>query len=202
MKILLLSGFLGSGKTSALLQLAQYLVARSEKGGTGVMIIENEIGEVGVDDKVLKSGGLQVRELFAGCACCTGGADLLSDIRMIQRSVDPEWLIIEATGVAYPRQIRDSVESAFGIPVRILSLADASRWKRLHAYMAQLIESQVDAADCILLNKVDLTDEETAAAIVGELRAYNDKAEIYRVSANKPLDPAIWAFLDKEVAVP
>ena len=202
MKILLLSGFLGSGKTSALLQLAQYLVGRSEKGGTGVMIIENEIGEVGVDDKILKSGGLQVRELFAGCACCTGGADLLSDIRTIQRSVNPEWLIIEATGVAYPRQIRDSVESAFKIPVRILSLADASRWKRLHAYMAQLIEAQVDAADCILLNKVDLTDEETAAAIVAELRGYNAAAEIFCVSANKPMDSAIWSFLDREVSLP
>ena len=54
-KILLLSGFLGSGKTSALLQLASYLVRRSGRDGTSVMIIENEIGEVGVDDKVLKA---------------------------------------------------------------------------------------------------------------------------------------------------
>ena len=194
MKILLLSGFLGSGKTSALLQLAAWLVRRSEKDGTSVMIIENEIGEVGVDDKVLKAQGLQVKELFAGCACCTGGADLLADIRTIRDSTAPDWIIIEATGVAYPLQIKESVEACFHIPVKILALADAKRWKRLHAYMAQLIEAQVDSADCILLNKVDLVEDEEADAIVEELRGYNPTAAIHKVVANKPLDDALWAF--------
>ncbi len=197
MRILLLSGFLGSGKTSALLQLASYLVRTSDKGGTSVMIIENEIGEVGVDDKVLKARGLQVKELFAGCACCTGGADLLADIRSIRDSVGPDWIIIEATGVAYPLQIKESVEACFRIPVKILALADAKRWKRLHAYMAQLIEGQVENADCILLNKVDLVEEAEADAIAEELRAYNPTAAIHKVVANKPLDDALWAFLDE-----
>ena len=197
MKILLLSGFLGSGKTSALLQLAAYLVRGCKKEGTGVMIIENEIGEVGVDDKVLKAGGLQVRELFAGCACCTGGADLLEDIRVIRETADPEWIIIEATGVAYPLQIKENVEACFRIPVKIMAMADAKRWKRLHAYMAQLIEAQVDSADCILLNKVDLVDEAEADAIVAELRSYNPRAEIHKVVANKPMDDALWAFTDR-----
>ena len=196
MKILLLSGFLGSGKTSALLQLASYLVRRSGRDGTSVMIIENEIGEVGVDDKVLKAQGLQVKELFAGCACCSGGADLLADIRTIRDTVGPEWIIIEATGVAYPRQIKESVEACFRIPVKILALADAKRWKRLHAYMAQLIEGQVDAADCILLNKVDLVTETEADAIVEELRSYNTSAVIHKVIANKPMDESIWSFVN------
>lgn len=197
MKILLLSGFLGSGKTSALLQLAAWLVRRSEKDGTSVMIIENEIGEVGVDDKVLKAQGLQVKELFAGCACCTGGADLLADIRSIRASADPEWIIIEATGVAYPLQIKESIEACFHIPVKILALADAKRWKRLHAYMAQLIEAQVDSADCILLNKVDLVEENEADAIAAELRGYNAKAEIHKIVANRSVDESVWSFLER-----
>jgi G3E family GTPase len=196
MKVLLLSGFLGSGKTSALLQMAAYMVRQSGRSDTSVMIIENEIGEVGVDDKVLKAQGLAVRELFAGCACCTGGADLLNDIRSIREAADPEWIVIEATGVAYPLEIKNNVESCFHIPVKILSMADAGRWKRLHSYMPQLIEAQVDSADCILLNKVDLVDEETADHIVGELRAYNPKAELHKVIANKPIDDSVWAFLE------
>jgi len=197
MKILLLSGFLGSGKTSALLQLASYLVGSPEGGRTSVMIIENEIGEVGVDDKVLKAQGLQVKELFAGCACCTGGVDLLADIRTIRDTVDPEWIVIEATGVAYPLQIRESVEACFHVPVKILAIADAKRWKRLHAYMAQLIEAQVDSADCILLNKVDLVEEAEADAIVEELRSYNPSAEIHKVVANRPVDESVWMFLGR-----
>lgn len=197
MKVLLLSGFLGSGKTSALLQMAAYMVQRSEREGTSVVIIENEIGEVGVDDKVLKAQGLAVRELFAGCACCTGGADLISDIRSIQETVDPEWIIVEATGVAYPLEIKNNVEACFHVPVKILSMADAGRWKRLHSYMPQLIEAQVDSADCILLNKVDLVDAETADRIAGELQAYNPGAELHKVIANKPIDHAVWAFLER-----
>ncbi len=196
MKILLLSGFLGSGKTSALLQMAGYMVRQSRRSDTSVMIIENEIGEVGVDDKVLKAQGLAVRELFAGCACCTGGVDLINDIRTIRESVEPEWIIIEATGVAYPLEIKNNVEACFHVPVKILSMADAGRWKRLHSYMPQLIEAQVDSADCILLNKVDLVDEETAEKIAGELRAYNPKAELHKVIANKPIDDSVWAFLE------
>jgi G3E family GTPase len=197
MKILLLSGFLGSGKTSALLQMADYMVRQSGRSGTSVMIIENEIGEVGVDDKVLKARGLSVRELFAGCACCTGGADLISDIRSIRETMDPEWIIIEATGVAYPLEIKNNVEMCFSVPVKIMAMADAGRWKRLHSYMPQLIEAQVDSADCILLNKVDLVDAETAETIAGELHAYNPKAELHKVVANKPIDDSIWAFLER-----
>ena len=196
MKILLLSGFLGSGKTSALLQMAAYMVRKSGRSDTSVMIIENEIGEVGVDDKVLKAQGLAVRELFAGCACCTGGADLITDIRSIRDTADPDWIIIEATGVAYPLEIKNNVEACFHVPVKILSMADAGRWKRLHSYMPQLIEAQVDSADCILLNKVDLVDEETAEKILGELRAYNSQAELHKVIANKPIDDSVWAFLE------
>ena len=196
MKILLLSGFLGTGKTSALLQMAAYLVRGARRDGTSVMIIENEIGEVGVDDKVLKARGLAVRELFAGCACCTGGADLIADIRSIRDTADPDWIIIEATGVAYPLEIKNNVEACFHVPVKILSMADAGRWKRLHSYMPQLIEAQVDSADCILLNKVDLVDEETAETILGELRAYNSQAELHKVIANKPIDDSVWAFLE------
>ena len=119
------------------------------------------------------------------------------DIRSIQETVDPEWIIIEATGVAYPLEIKNNVEACFRIPVKILSLADAGRWKRLHAYMPQLIEAQVDSAECILLNKVDLVDAETADQIVGELRAYNPKAELHKIVANKPIDDSVWAFLER-----
>ena len=195
MKVLLLSGFLGSGKTSALLQMAAYMVRRSGRDGTSVMIIENEIGEVGVDDKVLKAQGLAVRELFAGCACCTGGADLISDITVIRDTVDPEWIIIEATGVAYPLEIKNIVETCFRVPVKILSMADAGRWKRLHTVMPQLIEAQVEHADCILLNKVDLVDAAAAEGIAEELRGYNSRAELHKVVANKPIDDSVWAFL-------
>ena len=192
MKILLLSGFLGSGKTSVLLQLAKHSADNTPGEGTKVMIIENEIGEVGVDDKVLRAQGLAVKDLFAGCACCTSGGDLLADISTIREQLDPAWIVIEATGVAYPRQIKDNVEHCFKIPVKIVSLADASRWKRLKAYMSSLLEGQIECADLAIVNKVDLVSEETVKSIAEDVRGFNPTAVIGFTVGNQPIDPAIW----------
>ena len=191
MKVLLLGGFLGSGKTSVLLRLAQYLVSRGE-GGSKVMIIENEIGEVGVDDKLLKSQGLQVRELFAGCACCSGGADLINDIAYIRDNFAPDWLIIESTGVAYPLQIKENVEHVFKVKVGVLCLADAQRWRRLRRAMSDLIDCQLECADWILLNKVDLVEEEQIAAVEADIKTINPRAELPRTVGNKPMGDEIW----------
>ncbi|MDD6188820.1 MAG: GTP-binding protein [Clostridiales bacterium] len=192
MKILLLSGFLGSGKTSVLLQLAKHIADTVPGDGMKVMIIENEIGEVGVDDKILRAQGLAVKDLFAGCACCTSGGDLLNDIAVIRDSMNPEWIIVEATGVAYPKQIKESVERCFNIPVRVLALADASRWKRLKSYMSQLLEAQIECAELVLINKVDLVDEETAQKIAEDIRGFNANAVIGFTIGNKPIEPAVW----------
>lgn len=192
MNILLLSGFLGSGKTSVLLQLAKHIADTVPGDGTKVMIIENEIGEVGVDDKILRAQGLAVKDLFAGCACCTSGGDLLNDIAAIRDTMDPAWIIVEATGVAYPKQIRESVEQCFNIPVRILALADASRWKRLKNYMSQLLEAQIECAELAIVNKVDLVDEETAKKIAEDIRGFNPTAAVDFTVGNKPIDPAVW----------
>ena len=192
MKILLLSGFLGSGKTSVLLQLARHIAETTPGDGMKVMIIENEIGEVGVDDKILRAQGLAVKDLFAGCACCTSGGDLLNDISVIRDTMDPAWIIVEATGVAYPKQRKDSVERCFNIPVRVLALADASRWKRLKNYMSQLLEGQIECAELALINKVDLVDEETAQKIAEDVRGFNADAVIGFTVGNKPIDPAVW----------
>ena len=192
MNILILGGFLGSGKTSVLLQLARHLVARAARAGTSVMIIENEIGDVGVDDKLLRAQGLAVKDLFSGCACCSSGGELLSDIQQIRRTYDPAWIIVECTGVAYPREIKTSLERALGVPVKILTLADASRWKRLRRAMAQLIDAQLDSADLVLLNKIDLVSPDECAAIEAELRQINPAAAVCAVSALEPLPDTLW----------
>jgi G3E family GTPase len=194
MKVLILGGFLGSGKTTVLLQLASKLVKdESESNGTTVMIIENEIGEVGVDDKILKAKGLMVKELFAGCACCTSGGDLLQDVGEIQQTFNPKWVIIEATGVAYPKLIKESIENAFKISVGIVSIADAARWQRLWNAMSQLIISQLDCADLVLVNKVDLVEDKFADDVAGLIRTFNPTAEVHKVTAKKPLDDGIWS---------
>ena len=106
MKILLVGGFLGSGKTSFILKLAHHMI--EDLGIANIVILENEIGEISVDDKVLKGSGYQVKGLFAGCVCCTLAGELPSTVRQIERDIHPDWIIMEATGVAFPYSLYGS----------------------------------------------------------------------------------------------
>ena len=104
MNFLVIGGFLGSGKTSFLLQLARYMVEK--RGIKKVVLLENEVGEVGVDDKVLKGAGYQVKNMFAGCVCCTLSGSLPLTIKEIQAQLNPDLIIMETTGMAFPLEIK------------------------------------------------------------------------------------------------
>ena len=193
MKVLVFGGFLGSGKTTALMQLARYIVDNSKTDNPNkVMILENEIGEVGIDDAFLRGGGFRVDNLFAGCACCTVSGELVTAAIRIQKEYDPEWLVVETTGLAYPAKIQQNLKEAAKIPSRIAVLIDASRWKRLHIPMEGLFAGQIYGSDAVVINKVDLVDEETVNTVESEVREYDANTQIFRVSALNPVNDAVW----------
>lgn len=194
MKILVLGGFLGSGKTSLLVKLAQYVIGEDENiDGAKVVILENEIGEVGVDDVILTSSGLTVQNLFAGCICCSLSGELIPTLYKLRDEFDPELVIIEATGVACPKQIRDTLlEVIKGSDVRICTIVDAKRWDRIKRAMANLVESQLLDADTVLVNKVDLVDADKPDQVIAELREINPDPVFYKVSAMTETDASVW----------
>ena len=194
MKILILGGFLGSGKTSVLLQLAEYLVKNEKEyhSEVKVAIVENEIGAIGIDDKVLKQAGFSVENLFSGCVCCSLTGELVDSIKKIQLELAPQWLIIEATGVAYPGSIRKAVLEGIGINSSIVIVADAKRWQRLVNAMTLLVSGQLEDASMVLLNKMDLVSSPELAAVEGSILHYNPEVEIIPVSAKGIINQAIW----------
>lgn len=161
MNILVLGGFLGSGKTTFLLKLAHYLTDRSNhQGSTKLAIIENEIGAVGIDSSILGSAGMQTRDLFAGCACCSLREELISTIREIREELDPETIIIESTGVGIPENIRQQIQEYLDIPVYVIVLVDGSRWFRILPVAGELARAQLVGSDVVLINKADLLSAE------------------------------------------
>lgn len=194
MKILVLGGFLGSGKTSLLVKLARYVIGEDENvDGAKVVILENEIGEVGVDDAILTSSGLTVQNLFAGCICCSLAGELIPTLYKLRDEYEPELVIVEATGVACPKQIRDTLLQVIkDSDVRICTIVDAKRWDRIKRAMANLVENQLLDANTVLVNKIDLVEPEKPAQVFEELRAINPEPEFFAVSAMTDTDPAIW----------
>ena len=203
MNILLFGGFLGSGKTSIILQVARYLVGTIEEGFSirqsvsgkpSLVIIENEVGETGIDDKILKAEGLSVRDLFAGCICCTLNAELTKCLNEIQVELSPKWVIIETTGMAFPDKIVETITKyGKGVDsIKTIVVTDAERWDELSTVMPGLIEGQIAKADIILLNKIDCLEPEQVSVVEESVKKINSSALFYAISAHHEVDPQIW----------
>ncbi|MDR1422643.1 MAG: hypothetical protein LBI64_07260 [Coriobacteriales bacterium] len=219
MNAIILSGFLGAGKTSFLLQLASHLTrsAQQSKGEseddspaqsglpsqvtTGaasarVAILENEIGKISVDGAQLKARGIEVRELFSGCVCCTLSGELADTVYELQEALEPDWLIVEATGLAYPDKTAEAVRVRASAleRLRIVVLVDAARFLALEK-ISPLVAGQAACADVLLLNKIDLVDDAKRCAVRARLTELNPKAPIVEIVATEPIGDALWQEL-------
>ena len=193
-QVLILSGFLGSGKTTVLMRLITYL--RETRGDAyRIAIIENEIGSASVDSSIIREAGYSVTEMLAGCICCTLIGQLVPSIQRLCEELSPDLIILEATGVATPETMRDSITKYAGLPVRVVTIVDASRWEKIRIALEMLLKNQVEPADVICVNKTDLVDEAAIAEVERTVREMNETAPIVRMNAAKPPDPADLAKL-------
>jgi len=194
LNVILLGGFLGSGKTNLLLSLARFLVDQEKLRKEAVVIVENEVGETGIDDRVLKNDGFNVRELLSGCVCCQVTGELVACINEIAEKNNPSWVVVEASGIALPDRIL-TVLIKRGNNIQLLKeivIVDAQRWAELFDIVPQLVKPQVEKADILLINKIDLIDSRQLSAVEQSIRKLNSQALIRKVSAKSGVDQAIW----------
>ena len=194
MKVIVLGGFLGSGKTSVLLELSKYLVHKLQGKENSLIIIENEVGDASIDDKILGESGLVVTGLNTGCVCCEMTAELNACVNMIQRNLDPEWLIIEASGVAIPYMIVQTLAMhGRGITsIDSIVVEDAERFDKIRRRLPDIVEKQLVGANIVLLNKVDCVDAEMEQQIKDQIAEMHPKAMLYSVSAEKGIGFSEW----------
>lgn len=192
MKIIVLGGFLGAGKTTVLMPLARYLIERAvDTAQFPVVILENEISEAGVDNQLLRQNSFTVENIFAGCICCTSTAQMLYSVREIQKKYDPAYLLIEATGMADPGKILEELKND-GYDAGVLALADAKRWHRIRRALETFIRDQMEKADVILINKVDAARPEEVDEAERDLRSYDPEALVLRICALEEKDADFW----------
>jgi len=184
MRLLIVSGMLGSGKTSVILRVAE----RLSDNGSMVAIIENEIGSVGVDGEILERSGLKVRELKGGCICCTMKTGMIDTLRTLQAVVNPDIAIIEPTGIADPHQVIDAVDGVTGLSVTsifTIIVVDAERFLKIKKMFERPLKNQVSVANLVLINKTDTVSNEEADAIEEHIRSLLYEGPIIRVQADK-----------------
>ncbi|WP_319542509.1 CobW family GTP-binding protein [uncultured Pseudodesulfovibrio sp.] len=170
--LIVLSGFLGAGKTTFLNQLLEYHAARDEL----VAIIQNEIGQTGVDGKLLE-GDDSIIELDEGCVCCTLAGNLSKGIEQLKSRFKPKVIVLETTGLANPFNILNELD-ALRPQVRLDSITTVVDAHNAPALLKEsdITRDQIKAADTIILNKCDLISTEEQHALVEHLQTLNSRA--------------------------
>ncbi len=175
--LLLLTGFLGSGKTSTL----QHWLAHTGVPLQRVAVIINDFGEVNVDAALLQRRQLALSSITGGCVCCQSFEDLVEQVGRLadHPAYDLAW--IETSGLADPEEVLDHLSDASlqGRTVlrRMIMVIDASDFPCSWRGRA-VQEEQVRYADLILLNKTDLVDEAERLRVETTLRRLNPEAEL------------------------
>jgi len=177
MRIDLLFGFLGSGKTTIARRILEQWAPKEK-----LALIVNEFGDVGVDGDILSGNGIDMVELASGCLCCTLRGSLMSAIEDLTRRKPLDHIVIEATGVAEPEQmLEDFADPAFSarfVIGPITTVVDAARYSKIRPMLGEFFDAQVEKADLIVLNKIDLAEPDTLEIVHGEVRDLNPQAAI------------------------
>ncbi len=171
-RLMLLTGFLGSGKTSFLNQFIEYHAGRNEL----VTVIQNELGERGVDQLLLE-GDESVMEVEAGCVCCTLAGTLAPAIRRLVERFGPDVVVLETTGVANPLNMAEELAELDDLVELdgVVTVVDAARFHDALA-ASDVARDQIAAADTVVVNKCDLVDEATLAGVEAAIGAINPQA--------------------------
>lgn len=182
MDVIVVGGFLGSGKTTTIINMGKYLAEKGKK----VAIIVNEIGEIGIDGDVIKRFGFDTKEITGGCICCSLKVGLRTTITLLAIEYKPDVLLIEPTGIAFPHIIRNEVELMnLGEKVKVaplVTLIDGSRFKYLMKEVKEFAMRQIIDAEILGINKVDLIEPIRIPILEASAQQLNPKARVVLLS--------------------
>ncbi len=181
MFIIQVGGFLGSGKTTLMIRLGKAIGAAGRK----VVIIVNEVGEVGVDGDVLEANKLRTVEITEGCICCSLSGTLQSTLRTVKKELSPDVVLIEPTGLALPSRINQIVRTSMVEPEGSFTvvLVDSFRIDDLLEANGTFFLRQLEGSDLIGLNKVDIISDQDVETAESRLQDLVPGAMIVRLSA-------------------
>ncbi len=189
--VTILTGFLGSGKTTLLNRIL------SEEHGKRIAVIENEYGEVGIDQGLVINADEEVFEMSNGCICCTVRGDLIRVLGNLMKRRDKfDYVLVETTGLADPGPVAqtffmdEEISSEFTLD-GIVTLVDAAH---IDQQLGRSDESseQVAFADVLVLNKTDLVSDEALDNLESRLREMNRMTRIIRAEkAEVPIDTVL-----------
>ena len=186
--VTVLTGFLGAGKTTLLNRIL------TENHGRRIAVIENEFGEIGIDQALVIQADEEIFEMNNGCICCTVRGDLIRILGNLAKRRDKfDRVLVETTGMADPGPVAqtffvdEEISEKFALD-GIVTVVDAKHVS-LHIDDSEECKEQIAFGDVILLNKTDLVSEAELDRVEKRIRSMNAMADIHRtVTSSVPLD--------------
>lgn len=174
-KIDVISGFLGAGKTTLIKKLFESKL-KNEK----VVLIENEFGEIGVDGSFLKNSGVQIKEINSGCICCSLVGDFSKSMKELVENYAPDRIIIEPSGVGKLSDIIKAIEKV-DEPLKInivATVVDGGKCKMYYKNFGEFYDDQVKQANTIIVSKADKLTNDKVLAAVELIKSLNPHATV------------------------
>ena len=197
-KIDVISGFLGAGKTTLIKKLFE-----SGFHGEKIVLIENEFGEIGIDGGFLKESGVKIKEINSGCICCSLVGDFSKSMKEVISMYQPDRIIVEPSGVGKLSDIVGAIVKV-DAPLQLNILATVVDGPKCKVYLKNFGEffiNQVDAADTIIVNKVDKMDEEKLVEVVNIIKEKNPKANIITTPISELEPTKLLEILEEKVSL-
>ena len=183
-KIDIISGFLGAGKTTLIKKLLKEAFE-----GEQVVLIENEFGEIGIDGGFLKDAGIEIREMNSGCICSSLVGDFGASLKEVVEKYHPDRILIEPSGVG---KLSDVIKAVQGVEEDVdiqlnsyTTVVDAKKCKMYMRNFGEFFDNQVQYAGAIIMSRTDIVDEKKAMESMELLRSINEKAAIITTPIEK-----------------
>lgn len=177
MKIDVIYGFLGSGKTTFIRNILQHW-GNQER----IVVLVNEFGDVGIDGDILQDQYGNIVEMPSGCICCTLQPEFRMQLWELCHNIQPDRVVIEPTGVAVISQVQHITHAEifhdFITGINNVFIADASSFMTIYKSNRHFVETQITDADLALLNKCDLIGQTKAHVIKGGISAINSDISV------------------------
>jgi G3E family GTPase len=188
-KIGIISGFLGAGKTTLIQKLLKEALSNKK-----VVLIENEFGEIGIDGKILKQTGIEVREINSGCICCTLAGDFSNALQEVIHKYNPDQILIEPSGVGKLSDILLSCKEKAEINFCI-TVVNALKYKMYAKNFSEFFFDQIENANTIFLSRAQKAESNQLQGVVKSIRQHNPKAAILttpweQISADRMIEIA------------
>ncbi len=200
----ILTGFLGAGKTSAILQLLAQKPADERWA-----VLVNEFGEIGVDGSLFQGqhkeeSGIYIREVPGGCMCCAAGLPMQMALNLLMACAEPQRLLIEPTGLGHPLEVLQVLSSGYYRDVlsiqQVVTLVDARQLVDSRYTEHSSFNQQIAIADLIVGNKQDLYGPEDRPGLRDYVKAHGRQGATVIFAEQGRIDPALLEGSTRAVA--